>query len=199
MLPNLKVENISSVRSEKAIFENINFEVLPGQNIEIIGSNGSGKTTLLRTILGLIKQESGEISWLDDNENYNPYRVFDCLYQGHQLGVKNLLTVYENLRLTKNAKGMTKKEIYNTLSRVGLSNINCLASSLSVGQRKRIAIARWLLREFKIYLIDEPFSALDDEATLLIENLIRELNSKGCSFIVTGHRPSGIIATRVQI
>ena len=71
MLPNLKVENISSVRSEKAIFENINFEVLPGQNIEIIGSNGSGKTTLLRTILGLIKQESGEISWLDDNENYN--------------------------------------------------------------------------------------------------------------------------------
>ena len=199
MLPNLKVENISSVRSEKAIFENINFEVLPGQNIEIIGSNGSGKTTLLRTILGLIKQESGEISWLDDNENYNPYRVFDCLYQGHQLGVKNLLTVYENLQLTKNAKGMTKKEIYNTLSRVGLSNINCLASSLSVGQRKRIAIARWLLREFKIYLIDEPFSALDDEATLLIENLIRELNSKGCSFIVTGHRPSGIIATRVQI
>ncbi|MDG2019904.1 MAG: heme ABC exporter ATP-binding protein CcmA [SAR86 cluster bacterium] len=199
MLPNLKVENISSVRSEKAIFENINFEVLPGQNIEIIGSNGSGKTTLLRTILGLIKQESGEISWLDDNENYNPYRVFDCLYQGHQLGVKNLLTVYENLQLTKNAKGMTKKEIYNTLSRVGLSNINCLASNLSVGQRKRIAIARWLLRELKIYLIDEPFSALDDEATLLIENLIRELNSKGCSFIVTGHRPSGIIATRVQI
>ena len=132
MLPNLKVENISSVRSEKAIFENINFEVLPGQNIEIIGSNGSGKTTLLRTILGLIKQESGEISWLDDNENYNPYRVFDCLYQGHQLGVKNLLTVYENLQLTKNAKGMTKKEIYNTLSRVGLSNINCLASNLSL-------------------------------------------------------------------
>ena len=62
-----------------------------------------------------------------------------------------------------------------------------------------MAILASLERELKIYLIDEPFSALDDEATLLIENLIRELNSKGCSFIVTGHRPSGIIATRVQI
>ena len=56
MLPNLKVENLSSVRSEKAIFDDINFDVLPGQNIEIIGSNGSGKTTLLRTILGLINK-----------------------------------------------------------------------------------------------------------------------------------------------
>ena len=103
MLPNLKVENLSSVRSEKVIFDNINFEVMPGQNIEIIGSNGSGKTTLLRTILGLINQDKGQILWLDDDDNYNKFRTFDCFYQGHQLGIKNLLTVYENLQLTKNS------------------------------------------------------------------------------------------------
>tara|TARA_B000000475_G_scaffold3304_1_gene2904 strand:- start:42 stop:641 length:600 start_codon:yes stop_codon:yes gene_type:complete len=199
MLPNLKVENLSCVRSEKAIFENLNFDVFPGQNIEIIGSNGSGKTTLLRAILGLIRPENGTIRWLDDDNNFNEYRTYECFYQGHQLGIKNLLTVFENLNLTHNAKGLKKEKIYKCLERVGLSNINDLASSLSVGQRKRISIARWLLKDFKIYFIDEPFSALDDEATNLIESLIIELNNEGCSFVMTGHRPSQVNASRIEI
>ena len=199
MLPNLKVENLSCFRSEKAIFENLNFDVFPGQNIEIIGSNGSGKTTLLRALLGLIKPERGSIKWLDENKNFQGYRSFDCFYQGHQLGIKNLLTVFENLKLTHNAKGTNRDKIYQCLERVGLKNINDLASRLSVGQKKRISIARWLLKDFKIYFIDEPFSALDDEAAFLIESLIQELNSKDCSFVITGHRPSNILANRIEI
>ena len=199
MLPNLKVENLSCVRSNKVVFENINFEVFPGENLEIIGSNGSGKTTLLRTILGLIKPEKGVINWLDENDKFNDFRTFECFYQGHQLGIKNLLTVYENLNLTHGAKGMDENTIYECLERVGLMRVNELASNLSVGQRKRISIARWLLKNFKIYFIDEPFSALDDEATSMIEHLIQELNSKGCSFVITGHRPSQVNANRINI
>ena len=199
MLPNLKVENLSCVRSNKVVFENINFEVFPGENLEIIGSNGSGKTTLLRTILGLIKPEKGIINWLDENDKFNDFRTFECFYQGHQLGIKNLLTVYENLKLTHGAKGMDEDKIYECLERVGLMRINELASNLSVGQRKRISIARWLVKNFKIYFIDEPFSALDDEATSMIEHLIQELNSKGCSFVITGHRPSQVKANRISI
>ena len=199
MLPNLKVENLSCVRSNKVVFENINFEVFPGENLEIIGSNGSGKTTLLRTILGLIKPEKGVINWLDENDKFNDFRTFECFYQGHQLGIKNLLTVYENLKLTHGAKGMDENTIYECLERVGLIRVNELASNLSVGQRKRISIARWLLKNFKIYFIDEPFSALDDEATSMIERLIQELNSKGCSFVITGHRPSQVNANRINI
>ena len=199
MLPNLKVENLSCVRSNKVVFENINFEVFPGENLEIIGSNGSGKTTLLRTILGLIKPEKGIINWLDENDKFNDFRTFECFYQGHQLGIKNLLTVYENLKLTHGAKGMDENKIYECLERVGLMRINELASNLSVGQRKRISIARWLVKNFKIYFIDEPFSALDDEATSMIEHLIQELNSKGCSFVITGHRPSQVYANRISI
>ena len=199
MLPNLKVENLSCVRSNKVVFENINFEVFPGENLEIIGSNGSGKTTLLRTILGLIKPEKGVINWLDENDKFNEFRTFECFYQGHQLGIKNLLTVYENLNLTHGAKGMDENTIYECLERVGLMRVNELASNLSVGQRKRISIARWLLKNFKIYFIDEPFSALDDEATSMIEHLIQELNSKGCSFVITGHRPSQVNANRINI
>lgn len=199
MLPNLKVENLSCVRSNKVVFENINFEVFPGENLEIIGSNGSGKTTLLRTILGLIKPEKGIINWLDENDKFNDFRTFECFYQGHQLGIKNLLTVYENLKLTHGAKGMDENKIYECLERVGLMRINELASNLSVGQRKRISIARWLVKNFKIYFIDEPFSALDDEATSMIEHLIQELNLKGCSFVITGHRPSQVKANRISI
>ena len=199
MLPNLKVENLSCVRSEKAIFKNLNFEVLPGQNIEIIGSNGSGKTTLLRTLLGLINKEEGIINWLDEDNNFNEYRTFDCFYQGHQMGIKNMLTVFENLKLTHNAKGMNEEDINKCLERVGLYKINEMASDLSVGQKKRISIARWLLKDFKIYFIDEPFSALDDPASDLIKEIIKELNQKGSSFVITGHRSSNINATLIEI
>jgi len=199
MLPNLKVENLSCVRSEKAIFKNLNFEVLPGQNLEIIGSNGSGKTTLLRTLLGLINKEEGIINWLDEDNNFNEYRSFDCFYQGHQMGIKNLLTVFENLKLTHNAKGMSEEDINKCLERVGLYKINEMASDLSVGQKKRISIARWLLKDFKIYFIDEPFTALDDSASDLIKEIINELNQKGSSFVITGHRSSNINATLVEI
>ena len=199
MLPNLKVENLSCVRSEKAIFKNLNFEVLPGQNLEIIGSNGSGKTTLLRTLLGLINKEEGIINWLDEDNNFNEYRSFDCFYQGHQMGIKNLLTVFENLKLTHNAKGMSEEDINKCLERVGLYKINEMASDLSVGQKKRISIARWLLKDFKIYFIDEPFTALDDPASDLIKEIIRELNQKGSSFVITGHRSSNINATLIEI
>ena len=199
MLPNLKVENLSCVRSEKAIFKNLNFEVLPGQNIEIIGSNGSGKTTLLRTLLGLINKEEGTINWLDEDNNFNEYRSFDCFYQGHQMGIKNMLTVFENLKLTQNAKGMNAEDIHKCLERVGLYKINEMASDLSVGQKKRISIARWLLKDFKIYFIDEPFTALDDSASDLIKEIINELNQKGSSFVITGHRSSNINATLIKI
>ncbi len=199
MLPNLKVENLSCVRSEKAIFKNLNFEVLPGQNIEIIGSNGSGKTTLLRTLLGLINKEEGIINWLDENNNFNEYRSFDCFYQGHQMGIKNMLTVFENLKLTHNAKGMNVEDINKCLERVGLNKTNEMASDLSVGQKKRISIARWLLKDFKIYFIDEPFTALDDRASDLIKEIINELNQKGSSFVITGHRSSNINATLIEI
>ena len=199
MLPNLKVENLSCVRSEKAIFKNLNFEVLPGQNIEIIGSNGSGKTTLLRTLLGLINKEEGTINWLDEDNNFNEYRSFDCFYQGHQMGIKNMLTVFENLKLTQNAKGMNAEDIHKCLERVGLYKINEMASDLSVGQKKRISIARWLLKDFKIYFIDEPFTALDDSASDLIKEIINELNQKGSSFVITGHRSSNINATLIAI
>ena len=199
MLPKLKVSNLSCTRAGNLLFHDLNFEVNSGQNIEIIGSNGSGKTTLLRILLGLIKIGDGSVEWLDNKENYNEFRSMDCFYQGHSLGIKNLLSAEENLRLSSFSFGVSEEKILSSLSRVGIRNHSSLASELSVGQKKRISIARWLLKDFDLYFIDEPFSALDDEASNLITEIIKELNARGASFVITGHRPSNIVSNHINL
>ena len=111
MLPKLKVSNLSCTRAGNLLFNNLNFEVNAGQNIEIIGSNGSGKTTLLRILLGLIHIGKGDIEWLDNKDNYNQFRAMDCFYQGHSLGIKNLLSAEENLRLSSFSFGVSEEKI----------------------------------------------------------------------------------------
>ena len=199
MLPKLKVSNLSCTRAGNLLFHDLNFEVNAGQNIEIIGSNGSGKTTLLRILLGLINIGDGSVEWLDNEENYNEFRSMDCFYQGHSLGIKNLLSAEENLRLSSFSFGVSEEKILSSLSRVGIRNHSSLASELSVGQKKRISIARWLLKDFALYFIDEPFSALDDEASNLITEIIKELNARGASFVITGHRPSNIVSNHINL
>ena len=199
MLPKLKVSNLSCVRADNQLFKNLNFEVNPGQNIEIIGSNGSGKTTLLRILLGLIDIGDGEVEWLDREGKYNKFRNIECFYQGHSLGIKNLLSAQENLRLSSYSFGVSEEKIFSSLNRVGIRNHSSFTSELSVGQKKRISIARWLLKDFGIYFIDEPFSALDDQASNLIVEIIEELNAKGASFVITGHRPSEVTANQINL
>ncbi|MBV06119.1 MAG: heme ABC exporter ATP-binding protein CcmA [Gammaproteobacteria bacterium] len=197
MLPKLKVKNLSCSRADNLLFHDLNFEVVAGKNIEIIGSNGSGKTTLLRILLGLINIGEGKLEWLDNEENYNHYRSIDCFYQGHSLGIKNLLSAHENLSLSSYSFGASEEKIAYALDRVGIKNHLSFTSELSVGQKKRISIARWLLKDFGIYFIDEPFSALDDQATSLIIEIIEELNAKGASFVITGHRASDVISNQI--
>jgi len=102
-----------------------------------------------------------------------------------------LLSVYENLKFSSSGFSSSRALIHDSAIRVGLENhLNTPASELSAGQKKRIAIARWLLKDFDLYLVDEPFTALDDEGCDLIKAVMSELNKKGSSFLITGHRNS---------
>ena len=92
------------------------------------------------------------------------------------------------------------EEITLIAKKIGLKHfLNRQSSSLSAGQKKRIAIGRWLLKDFNLYMIDEPFTALDDEGIELIESIVRELNNKGASFLITGHRPSGLDSNKIHL
>jgi len=197
----LKTKNLTCKRSEKIIINNLNFTIPQGKNVEVIGSNGSGKTTLLRALLGLVPETEGEILWHGKNikqvEN-NFYK--SCFYQGHKLGIKKSLTVLENLKHPNFPLISKKEKLYSAAKKVGISDLmHRVSSNLSVGQIKRIALARLLICDFDLYLIDEPFTALDNEGTDLIQSIIVELNNRGSSFLVTGHRESELISDKIYL
>ena len=197
----LKIENLTCRRSDSFVFSDINFELNKGQNIEVIGSNGSGKTTLLRCILGLIPEVEGKIYWKGKNVNDSRISFLkSSFYQGHHLGIKSEFSVKENLEYSHFAFDSNRDAVVKAASRLGLGPyLQRKTSELSVGQKKRIAIARWLITELDLFLIDEPFTALDDEASLIIHDIVKELNLKGVSFLITGHRPSNIKSTHIYL
>ena len=197
----LSIENFSFNRSGNVVISDVSFEMEEGSNVEIIGSNGSGKTTLLRAILGFIPEVKGNILWEGNDITMSRHSFFkSCFYQGHSLALKSILSVGENLKYSSAGFNSTKKEILAAVSRVGMEGfLDQSISELSVGQKKRVAIAKWLLKEKKIYLIDEPFTALDDEGRKLICSIVDELNMKGISFLITGHRPSSIKSKEIYL
>ena len=197
----LKVDNLSCQRSNDLVFKNLSFEVSKGTNTEIIGSNGSGKTSLLKCILGLIEKNQGKISWKQKPiEETRTFFLKSCFYQGHQLALKNNFTVVENLRFSHSVFNSNEEKIMASLKEVGLLEYRERASSdLSMGQLKRLAIAKWLLDEQEIYLIDEPFASLDEEGTLLVSSIIKKLNLKGYSFLFTSHTSSNIDSREILL
>ena len=197
----LKVKNLNCQRSGKVVLQGLNFEVEAGKNVEIIGSNGSGKTTLLRLLLGFINDYDGDIYW-NDSEVPSKLQEKDihCFYQGHQIGIKPLLTVYENLKFSSSGFNSSEEEITSVANKVGIKTfLNRQSASLSAGQKRRIAIGRWLLKDFNLYLIDEPFTTLDDEGVELIKGVVTELNNRGASFLITGHRPSELNSKKIYL
>ena len=197
----LKVKNINCQRSGEVVLQGLNFEVEAGKNVEIIGSNGSGKTTLLRLLLGFINDYDGDIYW-NDSEVPSKLQEKDihCFYQGHQIGIKPLLTVYENLKFSSSGFNSSEEEITSVANKVGIKTfLNRQSASLSAGQKRRIAIGRWLLKDFNLYLIDEPFTTLDDEGVELIKGVVTELNNRGASFLITGHRPSELNSKKIYL
>ena len=197
----LKVKNLNCRRSGEEVLQGLSFTVEAGRNVEIIGSNGSGKTTILRSLLGFIDDYDGEIFWNDSVAASSPKEGdISCFYQGHQIGIKPLLTTYENLKFSSSGFNSSQEEIASIANKIGLKHfLNRQSSRLSAGQKRRIAIGRWLLKDFNLYLIDEPFTALDDQGIKLIEDIIRELNDKGASFLITGHRPSGLNSQKIYL
>ena len=197
----LKVDNLSCQRSNDLVFKNLSFEVSKGANTEIIGSNGSGKTSLLKCILGLIEKNQGKISWKQKPiEETRTFFLKSCFYQGHQLALKNNFTVVENLRFSHSVFNSNEENIMSSLKEVGLFEYRERASSdLSMGQLKRLAIAKWLLDEHELYLVDEPFTSLDQQGGLLVSSIIKKLNSRGCSFLFTSHTSSNMDSREILL
>jgi heme exporter protein A len=186
------VSNLSCSRGDKRLFSGVSFTLQPGQWLHLEGDNGVGKTSLLRLACGLSALEDGEIIWNHQAVVQNP-EVFraDLAYLGHQLALKEDLTPLENLRADAAVAGRPLKpeDALKALAQLGLRGREHLpVRVLSQGQKRRTALARLLVSSAKLWILDEPFVALDAAAQNALTQIINGHLAHQGMVLLTSHQ-----------
>ncbi|WP_305423790.1 cytochrome c biogenesis heme-transporting ATPase CcmA [Photobacterium leiognathi] len=199
----LSVADLSCVRDERLLFDELSFTISSGELVQIEGHNGAGKTTLLRIIAGLGRADSGQVLWNQEDihtarEDFHQ----ELLFLGHQTGVKRELTAFENLAFFQamhkcnegsDLKGSPKvtgdDALWQALAHVGLAGREDVpAGQLSVGQQRRVALARLWLSNHKLWVLDEPLTAIDKQGVKVLENLFLSHVERGGMVLLTTHQ-----------
>ncbi len=186
----LHVDKLTYGYQHKPILYNIDFALKQGQGLLVQGENGSGKSTLLKILSGLLLPDSGSINWQGQTifENKSEFKK-SMSFLGHKNGLKNDLTIIENLKFSLLLHGLNLSTNANEiLGALGLQKKQQdLVSSLSFGQKRKTALARLILMQKPLWLLDEPFVGLDKNSANFIRQAISEhIESKG-TVILTHH------------
>jgi len=197
----LEVRAIACRRGPALLFSKLDFDVFPGELLCVRGPNGCGKTTLLRCVTGLTRPDEGRIAWLGQPVSSDPARFRgDIAYAGHLPGLKDDLTTEENLEFALRLRDapVDRAAMAAALEDVGLAKRRRLpARRLSAGQRRRIGLARLALDPAKLWVLDEPLTALDDAGQAYFVGLLdAHLAKGGLALIATHHDlrpPSGSV------
>ncbi len=193
--PLIKLQQLQCIRDERILFTGLNFDFCAGDIVQIEGPNGSGKTTLLRVINTTSNDYSGEFHWQDRpiSEGKFDY-LYDLLFIGHLTGIKKSLTTRENLQwYMKMAGDRNCCSVEQALEKVGLAgyeDVSCY--QLSAGQQRRVALARLYLIKSRIWILDEPFTALDKSGVTELERLFVQHAREGGLVILTTHQDLSI-------
>lgn len=178
----LSVEGLVIERNEIPLSGPLSFSLSEGDIIHLKGPNGAGKTTLMKTLLGLVSYSKGEINW---DRGLSPDEIG---YVGHKLALTPELTVKENLcylQFGENGIGDIDKAIDN----VGLSHLSdAFVASLSEGQKKRAALARFYYLKKTLWILDEPLSALDVAHQALFLKMLEAYLARGGMVILSSHQ-----------
>jgi heme exporter protein A len=185
--------DLECTRGERLLFSGLAFSVEAGHCLHVAGENGAGKTSLLRILCGLLPPTQGEIRWGGEDIRRLREDYWQLIaYVGHLNGVKDELTALENVRFAAALAGQPAREevARHALDAVGLAGFeNSQARSLSQGQRRRIALARlFLAREARLWILDEPFTALDVRGVAALSTLIGEQLERGGIVVLTTHQ-----------
>ena len=189
--PSLRAKNLTLTRGGRALFSSLDFVISRGEALIVRGANGSGKTSLLRVLAGLTIADQGEISCGDTIwKAASPAQRANVLYLGHANALKDELTAAENLAEGLNFDGLTVSMAnqHVALERVGLALRRDLpARRLSQGQKRRIGLARLLLAQKLIWLLDEPTNALDAGGVALFTEIVDEHLARGGMACIATH------------
>ncbi|NOU00099.1 MAG: cytochrome c biogenesis heme-transporting ATPase CcmA [Gallionella sp.] len=189
----LEVRKLACSRGDHRLFSELSFTLDSGQIMQVQGANGSGKTSLLRSLCGFLMPDEGEIIWRGENiRELDEEYYAEMMYLGHLNAIKDELSGLENLRISAGLSGveLTEKEAMDALRRMGLKGREMLPTKvLSQGQRRRVALARMLVNDAKLWILDEPLAALDVGAVALIQQLIAEHLARQGMVIFTTHQP----------
>ena len=188
----LEAKQLQCIRGDRELFSDLSFALESKQLMMLEGRNGSGKTTLLRTLCGLYSPDEGEVLWNGQSikKQDEAFRR-ELLYLGHLNSIKADLTVLENLRINSLLAGdaVSDDALMEALDTIGLFAFEDFPTSqLSQGQKRRVALARLLISQASLWILDEPFVALDVAAVELLQSIIARHVDKGGMVILTTHQ-----------
>ena len=196
----LTATDLACSRGERRLFEGIDFALRGGEWLHVKGANGSGKTTLLRTLVGLAPADTGSVSWCGTDIRAEPETYREAVvYLGHPAALKDDLSAAENLRVALEVDGVAvaAEALDAALRRLHLEGEHDLrARQLSAGQRRRLLLARLVLRPARLWVLDEPFAPLDAASVELLGGLLRAHLDGGGIGVVTSHQAVPVAASR---